>query len=118
MGEIHRLENGWVTNPCGFESYHFRMMIITATPISKEDAEEHEVDCDSVDHAQILAAEAAKSDTFDGCSLLPEYSVAFKPAEDMVIPVFLCGPHFRALRISLHEGVGVDEDVFGEFPDH
>lgn len=24
MGEIHRLENGWVTNPCGFESHRLR----------------------------------------------------------------------------------------------
>jgi hypothetical protein len=26
MGEISCLENSWVTNPCGFESYHFRIL--------------------------------------------------------------------------------------------
>lgn len=94
------------------------MMLVTATKITEAEAEEHGVDCNAVDYAIILAAERANSSTFDGCSQIPIYSVAFKPAEDMVIPVFLCQLHFTALKMSLHEGVAVDEDMFGEFPDH
>ena len=92
------------------------MLTITAQKITKEEAVEHEVECDAVDYAAVRAAEIKESDTFEGCSQVPEYAVSFRPAEDMVIPHFLCPLHFAALRLSLHEGVAVDEDVFGEFP--
>lgn len=94
------------------------MLTISAMQITPEEAVEHSVDCDAVDYAAVFAAEMRDSNTFDGCSQVPVYAVSFKPAEDMVIPFFLCSLHFNALKISLHEGVGVDEDVFGEFPNH
>lgn len=94
------------------------MMLITASSITAEEAEAHEIQCELVDYAAIFAAEAKNSSTFDRCPLAPVWAVTFKPADDMVIPTFLCSLHFNALKISLHEGVGVDEDVFGEFPDH
>jgi len=94
------------------------MMLITAVPITEIEALEHEVVCDMVDHGAIQSAEIRGLSTFEGCPQVPVYSVAFKPAEDMVVPFFLCSLHFNALKISLHEGVGVDEDAFGEFPNH
>jgi hypothetical protein len=92
------------------------MMLITATEITAEEAEVHEVQCELVDYAAIFAAKTNKLSTFERCPMLPVWAVTFKPAEDMVIPTFLCIVHFNALKISLHEGVGVDEDIFGEFP--
>ena len=92
------------------------MLIVTATEITEHEAKEHNVDCDAVDYANILVAEQRDSDTFEGCTQIPVYSVALKPAEDMVIPFFVCKLHVNALKISLHEGVGVDEDAFGAFP--
>lgn len=94
------------------------MMLVSATPITSEEAVAHEIECQLVDYAAIYAAEAKNSNTFDSCPMTPVWAVTLKPAEDMVIPVFLCQIHFNALKISLHEGVGVDEDVFGEFTQH
>lgn len=88
------------------------MLVISAIPLTKQDAEANELDCDLVDYASIVAAEVNNLSTFDGCSQLPAWSVAIRPAEDMVIPIFLCSLHFNALKISLREGVGIDEDVF------
>ncbi len=92
------------------------MLTITAQKITADEALEHDVDCDAVDYAAIFAAELKNSDTFEGCSQTPEYAVSFRPAEDMVIPHFLCALHFTALKLSLHEGVAIDEDIFGELP--
>jgi hypothetical protein len=94
------------------------MLVISAVPLTGEEIDEHALDCGLVDYASIIQAEINNSSTFEGCTQTPAYSVAFKPAEDMVIPIFLCKLHFNALSLSLHEGVGVDEDVFGEFPEH
>jgi hypothetical protein len=94
------------------------MMLITASQITEEEAKAHEIECAAVDYADIFAAEQRNAETFDGCSQIPTYSVALKPAEDIVIPLFMCSIHFVALKLSLHEGVGVDEDIFGEFPNH
>lgn len=94
------------------------MMIITASAITAEEAESYEVHCELVDYAAVFAAEATGSKTFERCPMTPIWAVTFKPADDMVIPTFLCPIHFNALKMSLHEGVGVDEDIFGEFPDH
>jgi hypothetical protein len=94
------------------------MMLITASEITAEEAEAHHIECELVDYAAIFAAEANNSQTFERCPMNPVWAVTFKPAEDMVIPTFLCSIHFNALKLSLHEGVGVDENVFGEFPNH
>lgn len=93
-------------------------MLITASKLTEQEVKDHEVDCDTVDYAAIFAAEQKNSDTFEGCTQLPLYAVSFKLAEDMVLPFFVCQVHFMALKISLHEGIGVDEDIFGEFPNH
>jgi hypothetical protein len=92
------------------------MLVITATPITEEDAHSQNISCELIDYVSIKAAEFMQSDTFDRCSLVPVWAVTLRPAEDMLIPVFLCPIHFGAFKLSLHEGVGVDEDVFGEFP--
>ena len=92
------------------------MLYITASQLTEQEVIEHEIDCDSVDYAAIFAAEQRNSSTFEGCSQTPVYAVSFKPAEDMVIPFFVCHLHFNALKISLFEGVAVDENAFGEFP--
>jgi len=94
------------------------LLTISASRITEQEAIEHDVDCDLVDHAAIFAAEMNNKETFEGCTQIPVYAVAFKPAEDMVIPIFVCELHFRALKISLHEGVAVDEEAFGTFPKH
>lgn len=91
------------------------MLVITALPITNAEVEENDLSCDLIDYAAILALEAQTADHM-GCNQIPAYSVAIKPAEDMVIPLFLCSIHFNALKISLHEGVAVDEDIFGKFP--
>jgi hypothetical protein len=89
------------------------MLILTAVPVTKAEVEMHELDCDLVDYASIVAAELSNKTNFEGCNQLPAYSVALKPAEDMVIPFFLCQIHFNALKLSLQGGFGIDEDVFG-----
>lgn len=94
------------------------MMLITATSITADEAKLHEIECGLIDYATIFAAEAKNSSTYDNCPMLPIWAVTLKPADDMVIPLFLCSIHFNALKISLHEGVGVDEDIFGEFHNH
>ena len=94
------------------------MLAISAVLITEEDVLENELECDLIDYASVLQAEITNSATFEGCTQAPSYSVAFKPAEDMVIPIFVCKLHFNALKLSLHEGVVVDEDAFGEFPNH
>ncbi len=94
------------------------MLVITAIQITEQEAVEHDVVCNMVDHGAIQSAEIRGLSTFEGCPQIPVYSVAFKPAEDMVIPLFLCTIHFNALKLSLHEGVAVDEDIFGKFPNH
>lgn len=93
-------------------------MVITASKLTEYEINSHDLDCDTVDYAAIFAAEQNNSNTFEGCTQLPLYAVSFKLAEDMVLPFFVCQVHFMALKISLHEGVGVDENVFGQFPNH
>lgn len=94
------------------------MLILTAVPITHQEAEHHELECNLVDYASIIAADLHSLNTFEGCSQPPAYSVALKPAEDMVIPFFLCDIHFNALKISMIDGkFGTDEDVFGPFPE-
>lgn len=92
------------------------MLLVTGSILTAEEVQEHEIDCDAVDYAAIFAAEVKNSSTFEGCTQVPIYAISFKLAEDMVIPFFICQLHFMALKLSLHEGVGVDENVFGEFP--
>jgi hypothetical protein len=114
MGEIHRLESGWVTNPCGFESYHFRIMVtLSATPISAEIAEENELSCDAVDYASILKVEQNNDEGDYSCTLPPTHALALNPAEDITIPFFLCDLHMGALKIGIGEGFGIDTDIFG-----
>lgn len=91
------------------------MLTITATKLAKEFAKENNIDCALVDYALIAAAERSNSESFQGCTLPPLYAVSIQPAEDMVIPIFLCLSHFNALKMGLHEGVAVDEDIFGQF---
>jgi hypothetical protein len=92
------------------------MMLITATKISEEEAATHEVTCELIDYATVFAAELSENASHK-CELIPVWAVTLRPADDMLIPVFVCKVHFAALKMSLHEGVGVDEDVFGEFPE-
>ena len=114
MGEIHRLESGWVTKPCGFESYHFRMFIVSAIRLHESVTEALGPVCEAVDYALAIAAEKQGETSFPGCTQMPEYAVAFRPADDMSIPVNLCKIHFNALRLSLREGsIGIDDDLFG-----
>ncbi len=120
----HRLNGGEGSIPCSsafcnnVEERTTYMMLITATSITADEAKSHGIECGLIDYATIFAAETNNSDTFDRCPLDPIWAVTLKPADDMVIPLFLCSLHFNALKISLHEGVGVDEDVFGEFSDN
>lgn len=93
-------------------------MVITGSKLTEHEINSNDLDCDTVDYAAIFAAEQNNESTFEGCTQLPQYAVSFKLAEDMVLPFFVCQVHFMALKISLHEGVGVDEDTFGEFPNH
>ncbi len=90
------------------------MLILTAVAITKAEAEDNELDCDLIDHASILAAELNNRTSFEGCNQLPAYSVALKPADDMVIPFFLCTLHFNALKLSLKDGFGIDQDIFSD----
>jgi hypothetical protein len=94
------------------------LLTVSGTKINKATAEANNLECALVDYALILQAERANESHFQGCSLIPEYAIAVNPAEDMTIPLFLCEIHFNSLKLSLHEGVAVDEDVFGKFPEH
>ena len=93
------------------------MLLITASPLTEEEATGHNLNCELIDYVSLKAAEMFNSDTFDRCQLVPVWAVTLRPADDMMIPVFLCPVHFGALKLSLHEGVGVDEDIFGKFPE-
>jgi hypothetical protein len=88
------------------------MLVITAVKLLPEQIDELHIDCDSVDYSAILSANRANSDTFDGCKLDPAWAVAFRPAEDIIIPVNLCQLHFAALRLGVMEGVATDADFF------
>lgn len=89
------------------------MLILSVMPITKDDVELNNLDCNLIDYASIVAAEIANNNTFEGCNQLPAYSLALKPAEDMVIPFFVCEIHFNALKISLQDGqFGIDPDMF------
>lgn len=90
------------------------MLIVSAVPITNMESEIHEIGCDAVDYSAIMFAEKHNS-LFEGCSQVPTYSIALKIAEDMVVPSFLCSIHFRALKMSLEDGiVGVDEKILGK----
>jgi hypothetical protein len=88
------------------------MLAITAVKLTEEQVEELEITCDSVDYSAIASAKRDRADTFDGCKLDGAWAVAFRPAEDIIIPVNLCELHFRALRLGVMEGVAVDNDFF------
>jgi hypothetical protein len=79
--------------------------------------ETNDLVCGLVDYAAVAAAEAQHT-SIQGCSMIPAFAISMKPAPDMIVPIFVCFVHFNAFKLSLHEGVGVDEDVFGEFPKH
>jgi len=89
------------------------LLVFTAVNISEKDAERYGKKCYAIDNANVLAAEIRDDDNFEGCPFTPTYSIALKPVEDMVIPLFVCSIHFNAFRISLREGnIGVDDQMF------
>lgn len=92
------------------------MLVVTAIGITEEEANSQGLSCQLIDYVSVKAAELLQLDTFDRCSLPPVWAVTLRPADDMLIPVFLCPVHFGAFKLSLHEGIAADEDVFGEFP--
>lgn len=94
------------------------MLIMTALAITEAEVKENELECNLVDYASIVAADLNELGTFEGCNQPPAYSVALKPAEDMVIPFFLCSIHFNAVKISMRDRkLGIDEDIFGSSKD-
>jgi hypothetical protein len=91
------------------------LLEISATAISEQMAREHEFECALIDHAAVLAADQLDDSVFQGCTLLPAYAIAIKPAEDMIIPIFVCAPHYISLKIGINEGVAVSEEMLN-FP--
>lgn len=93
------------------------MLTVSATELTHEAVAAHGLVCNLIDHSAITYAEMHSKD-IEGCRFVPVYAISMQPAPDMIIPMFLCFIHFNAFKLSLHEGVGVDEDVFGKFPKH
>ena len=90
------------------------MFIVSAIKLHESITAELGPVCEAVDYALAFAASQQGESSFDGCTQLPEYAVAFKPADDMSIPINLCKIHFNALRLSLREGnIGIEDDFFG-----
>lgn len=87
------------------------MLAITSQRLTVEQVEQLDIDCDSIDYASIMSAKLKDSEVFDGCQLHAAWAVAFRPAEDIIIPVNLCDLHFNALKIGIHEGVTVDNNI-------
>lgn len=87
------------------------MLTIHSSTITEEIAEHNDLQCALVEAANILAAHIQKRDTYSGCPLPAIHAVAIQPAEDMVIPVFLCTLHYNSLKLGLREGVGIDENL-------
>jgi hypothetical protein len=90
------------------------LLTITGTKLDIEFSKEHNLECGLVDYASISAAERNSEDTLEGCTLIPEYALSLQPAEDQLIPLFLCSPHFNSLSMGVREGVAVDEHLFGK----
>jgi len=88
------------------------MLAITASPLSDEQVEVLGITCNSIDYASILTAQRNNEESFDGCQLRPTTGVAFRPAEDIIIPVNLCDLHFNALKIGLDGGFAVEQGFF------
>lgn len=88
------------------------MFTVSATKVTREEAEQNEISCGSYD---FTVSEGKPVRLHQGCTIFPEYAVTMQPAPDMVIPVFLCVVHFNAYKLGLHEGIAVDEDMFGSF---
>jgi hypothetical protein len=93
------------------------LLAITATPLTPDMVQVHDIECDAVDYASITAAERRGLERFDGCNMPPSFSVAIRPAEDMIIPHNLCTIHFNALVMSIQSGKIAVDGNFGNFPE-
>jgi hypothetical protein len=80
--------------------------------IDEDFARDNDLDCAVVDHANIIAAERENKTSFPGCQFLPTYAISMQPADDMMVPLFLCTIHFNSLNLALKEGVGADDKLF------
>ena len=93
------------------------MVTFTATRLTEENIENLDLRCLSLDTGPVEQAYAKGATIVPKCLLPPIWmlDLRFGSEEDMIMVIPTCNVHFNALRISLHEGVGVDEDVFGKF---
>lgn len=93
------------------------MVTFTATQLTEETIQNLDIRCLSLDAGPIEQAYERGEKVVPKCLLPPIWmlSLRFGSDEDMIMVIPTCSVHFNALKISLHEGVGVDEDVFGKF---
>lgn len=95
------------------------MFSITATALAVDQSHRLGFKCAALDASLIEAAYQSDADEIPSCPLdvIWLMGLRFGIGDDMVITTPLCIVHFNALKMSLHEGVGADEDVFGKFKD-
>jgi hypothetical protein len=82
------------------------MLAISSSEIPTEAALANDLECSMVD-AVSHQTEGASA----GCPLTVEYAIVIQPADDMLIPLFLCKLHYNAFRLGVREGVGLDPDL-------
>jgi hypothetical protein len=58
-----------------------------------------------------MAAQFNKQTQYEGCPLPAVHAVAVQPAEDMVIPMFMCTVHFNGFKLGLREGIALGEEL-------
>lgn len=85
------------------------MLNIHSTEIEEVHAKSNGLNCSMVD---LLSVESMKiSEDYNGCPFTPQYALAFQAAEDMVIPRFLCGIHYRAFKLAIKQGVAISQEL-------
>lgn len=87
------------------------MLSIHSSALTEEIAENHSLKCAIVDSASLMAAQLKQQTEYEGCPFPAVYAVAIQPAEDMVIPMFMCTIHFNGFKLGLREGIALSEEL-------
>lgn len=87
------------------------MLAIHTSSITEQQSLENNFECAAVDSASLMAAQLKGQSIYEGCPLPAVHVVAIQPAEDIVIPIFVCDVHHNGFKLGLREGVGIDQDL-------